>query len=318
MRTLYAPIEPYARHEMARGLHRVYVEECGNAGGLPVVFLHGGPGSGCKPDHRRFFDPGRYRIVLVDQRGAGRSTPQGERTDNTTQSLLEDLEAIRQQLAIERWLLFGGSWGAALALLYAQQYRQHVNGLILRGSFLAREKDLRWFIADGVPRIYAEQWLRLLSAVPEAERGDILGAIDRQLLGTDQLAQRRMAREWALWTNCVALGEEFDAGATGEHVPAHVLNQARIELHYALNRYFIAEGETLAHCERLRELPIILIHGRRDLVCPLEAAFTLQGRLPHAQLRVLRNAGHIAAGEEMLDALVVATDEMADRLRPVV
>lgn len=315
MRTLYAPVEPYARHEFAFGSHRVYVEECGNPAGEPVVFLHGGPGSGCKTDHRRFFDPARFRALLIDQRGAGRSTPQGGCEDNDTDALLDDLEVVRRRLGVERWLLFGGSWGAALALLYAERHVARVSGMILRGAFLAREMDLNWFVSDGAPRIYADQWQQLVSTIPESQRGDLLAAIDAQLWGKDELAQRRMAREWALWTNCVALGEDFDPDAFGEHVPAQSLHQARIELHYARHRYFIAEGQILADSAVLRDIPTIIIHGRRDLVCPPEAALTLHRHLPHAQLRLVRGAGHIAAGEAMVDALVSAADEMADLIQ---
>jgi len=314
MRALHPPIEPYATHLLIRDGHRVYYEECGNPQGIPVLFLHGGPGSGCRPDHRRFFDPQQCRAVLVDQRGAGRSSPPGELNGNSTPALLDDLERIRVSLGIPQWLLFGGSWGSALGLLYAQQHPERVSGLILRGTFLARDMDLQWFIRDGAPRIYPEQWLQLTESIPEEERSRLLDAIDQRLNGADELGQRRMAREWTLWTSRVALGDGFNPEALSDHVPAQVLNQARIELHYARHRYFIEEGQTLAHCDRLRNVPVVLIHGRRDLVCPLEAAFTLHRSLPHSELRVLPNAGHIAAGEEMLDALVTATDEMRARL----
>jgi proline iminopeptidase len=315
MKDLYPPIEPYAAHFLdVDGGHRLYAEECGNPAGLPVVFLHGGPGSGCKSYHRCFFDPHKYRIVLPDQRGSGRSTPHGGLTHNTTQYLLADLELIRTRLGIDRWLLFGGSWGAGLALLYAEQHPERVSGMVLRGTFLARHCDLNWYVKDGVNRIYPERWAELVGVIPKSGRGDLVRAIHGLLHGKDELAQRRIARAWSLWGGQVALGDEFDPATVDEHVPQRMVQQARLELHYAFNRYFLEEGQILEDCERLPDVPIILIHGRRDLVCPVESAYALHQHLPRAELRILPNAGHIASGEEMIDALVRAADEMAERL----
>lgn len=312
MRTLYPPLEPYHAGCMVSGLHQIHLEECGNPAGIPVLFLHGGPGSGCRPDHRRFFDPSRYRIVLVDQRGAGRSLPQGELRENTTGHLLDDLEYIRRQLDIDRWVLFGGSWGAALALLYAQAHPERVLGMILRGSFLARRQDVQWFVETGAPRIYPEQWSQWLESLPETERRKPIAALDRLLNGRDELAQRRAAREWTLWSNRVALADAFDPDGLSDHIPLSALHQARIEIRYARQGYFIEEGQVLRDCDpRFDAIPLVLVHGRRDLVCPVEAAFALSRKLPHAALRILPNAGHLAAGDEMVDALVTATDQMA-------
>jgi proline iminopeptidase len=315
MKKLYPDLEPYAIHHYKRDNHQIYVEECGNPGGIPVLFLHGGPGSGCKPYHRCFFDTARYRIILLDQRGAGRSLPHGELSHNTTADLLRDLEYIRQQLKVDRWLLFGGSWGATLALLFAQKHPSRAAGLVLRGAFLGRRRDLEWFVReDGVPRIYPERWEQFLEGLPEAERDDPLAAIHKRLTGDDELARRRAAREWALWSGQVILGDEFDPGELNEHVSAQVVNQARIELHYAVNRYFLEENAILDGCARIARLPAIIIHGRRDLVCPAEAAYSLHRCLPNSELRILPHAGHIAAGDEMIDALVGAADDMAERL----
>lgn len=317
MKTLYPDLEPYAVHRYPRDLHRIYVEECGNPEGIPVLFLHGGPGSGCKPYHRCFFDPAKYRIILFDQRGAGRSTPQGELSHNTTADLLRDLEFLRQQLEVGRWLLFGGSWGATLALLYAQKHPSKVSGLILRGSFLGRRRDLDWFVGDGgVRRIYPEQWERLLAALPDTERADPLAALYQYVTGSDELARRRAAREWELWSSRVVLGDAFDPARLNEHVSAEVVNQARIELHYAVNGYFIEENAILEGCGAIAHLPTIIIHGRRDLVCPVESAWSLHRRLPESELRILPETGHIAGSEAMIDALVEATDAMAARLVP--
>lgn len=315
MKTLYPAIAPYAHyHFPVDDVHRVYVEECGNRAGLPVVFLHGGPASGCKPHHRCFFDPDRYRIILFDQRGAGRSLPSGELRDNTTQDLIADMERIRQHLGIDRLLLFGGSWGAALALLYAQRYPAHVTGMIIRGAFLARCCDLEWFSQQGVNRIYPEQWQRLMSCIPEAERGDPIGAITKRLHGPDELAQRRVAREWDAWGSQVALGHEFSPSNAEEHVSASLVDQVRIEMHYARHHYFLEENQVLEQCDRIPAMPMVIIHGRNDLVCPVEAGWSLSRRLPHAKFKVLTRSGHVARGEEMIHALVTATDEMAGRL----
>ncbi|MGX2039296.1 prolyl aminopeptidase [Methylocaldum sp. MU1018] len=313
MKTLYPGIEPYAIHRFNRDRHQIYVEECGNPSGISVMFLHGGPGSGCRAYHRSFFDPEKYRIILIDQRGAGRSIPCGGLLGNTTADLIGDLEYIRHALRIDRWLLFGGSWGATLALLYAQRHPAAAAGLVLRATFLARQRDLEWFVGAGANRIYPERWEQFMQSVPESERHDPLSYLYACLSGDDELARRRAARSWALWSGQVVLGDEFDSSGLDEHVSLEVVNQARIELHYAVNRYFIPENAVLEGCDGIRHLPAILIHGRRDLVCPAESSFSLHKRLSNSELRILPNAGHIAAGEDMTDALVAAADEMAGR-----
>ncbi|MBS1213201.1 MAG: pip [Proteobacteria bacterium] len=315
MKELYPHLEPYAVRTLdVDGGHRLYVEECGSPHGLPVVYLHGGPGSGCKAFHRRFFDPSRYRIVLLDQRGSGRSLPAGGLENNTTHHLVQDLEQIRERLDISRWVVFGGSWGSTLGLLYAQTYPERVSGMVLRGSFLARQRDVDWFLGDGVRRIYPERWAEFMSVMPASEPDDLIATLHGLLLGSDELAQRRAAKAWTLWSEQIAQGEPFDAAEFDKHPPAAMLQKARIELHYAVNRYFLEENRILRHCDRLPAAPIVLIHGRRDLVCPLESAYLLHQALPAAELRVLPRSGHLPVGEEMIDALVSATDEMADRL----
>ena len=315
MTCLYPDLEPYAAHVLKHEGQQLYVEESGNPDGFPVLFLHGGPGSSCKPYHRSLFDPRRYRIILADQRGAGRSQPQGDLSTNNTPALLRDMEFIRQWLGVARWLLFGGSWGATLALLYAQAHRDRVCGLILRGVFLARAEDLTWFVGEsGVRRIYPEAWEQLQATLSAWEQDDPLPALNRHLTGADELAQRRAARAWDRWGAQVALGEACDPRAVDEHVPWAAVNQARIELHYAVNRYFIRENAILDAADRLAGLPCAIVHGRRDLVCPVEAAWRLHQAMPGSTLTILPEAGHIAAGESMLGALVEATDAMASRL----
>lgn len=312
MPPLYPPLDAFQTHHLKRDGHTIHIEECGNPQGFPVLFLHGGPGAGCKPHHRCFFDPVLYRILLVDQRGAGRSTPRGGLQHNTTANLLADLEKIRGKLRIRSWLLFAGSWGVTLALLYAQRHPERVAGLILRGAFLARRTDLAWFIGEnGVRRIYPEAWERLLHDLPEPERSEPLAALHRHLTGADELAQRRAARAWEQWSRQVVFGGEAEAAGPDEHVSRATVNQARIELHYAVNGYFLPENAVLEGCGRIAHLPAHIIHGRRDLVCPVEAAYRLHRALPRSSLRILPQAGHIAAGDDMVAALVDATDAMA-------
>jgi proline iminopeptidase len=293
--------------------HVVYVEECGNPDGIPVLFLHGGPGAGCKPYHRRFFDPARYRAVLFDQRGAGRSRPEGELHANTTAHLLGDMQRIRKRLKIGKWLLFGGSWGSTLALLYAQLHPRLVTGLVLRGVFLARQRDLEWFSGDGVRRIYPESWRRLENLIPPAERQDPIPYIHTQLNGPDELARWRMAREWLYWGGQVALGEAFDPAQAEDLSPGGV-QQARIEAHYAAHGYFIDEDQILCQAKRIARIPTHILQGRRDLTCPVEGADALHRALPDSSLEILPQGGHIAGTPDMIDALVRAADAMAERL----
>ena len=313
MKSLFPPVEPYANHLFQfDSIHKVYVEECGNRLGFPVIFLHGGPASGCRPEHRRFFDPKKYRVILFDQRGAGRSTPKGEIIANTTQELLRDMERIREKLAIDRWLVFGGSWGATLALLYAQTHLERVCGLIIRGVFLARQRDLEWYLSKGLNRIYPEQWHRLTHSVPKDERNDLIAAFQRRLKGSDELAQRRVAREWEAWGRQVSMGTLFSASES-EVSASDLVAQVKVEIHFAVNSYFLSENQIVEGCTKIRGIPIMLLHGRYDLVCPVESAYTLHQALPASILQILPNSGHIARGEEMIDALVRATNAMLNQ-----
>jgi proline iminopeptidase len=314
MKTLYPEINPNHIFYLKTGSqHSVYVEESGNPEGIPVIFLHGGPCSGTKPDHRRFFDPERYRIILFDQRGCGQSKPFGEIERNTTQDLIDDMERIREHLSISRWLVFGGSWGAALGLLYAQQHPGRVLGMILRGVFLARQTDMDWFLKNGAGRIYPEQWQRLYESIPSRDRVNLLQGLCHAISGEDEIARRRVAREWSAWGGQVALGNAFQVDENS-HVGEQMVKQAAMELHYAEHSYFIEENQILDHCNKLQGIPTVIIHGRNDLVCPIEAAFSLHHALPEAEMIVLPNAGHIAQSDDMIDALVSATDKFAGQL----
>ena len=315
MRVLYPLIDPYQVHHLERDDHTLYIEECGNPSGIPILFLHGGPGSGCKPYHRSFFDPARYRIIILDQRGSGRSLPSGSLIQNTTQHLLDDLKFIQNHLNISKWVLFGGSWGAALALLYAEHYSNLVAGLVLRGTFLARTSDLDWFIHEsGAQKIYPEAWDMLLKSIPVSDHHHPVDYLYRAVMGFDEIAQRRAARAWELWGGQVVLGEAFDPSRLESHVPIEIVHHAQIELHYAVNRYFIKENQILDHIDRVAHLPTTIIHGRKDLVCPVESAWTLHKTLPESTLEILPDAGHIASTDDMIDALIRATDDMATLL----
>ncbi len=316
MKSLFPEIKPYQTFFLETDSHHsVYVEECGNQEGLPVIFLHGGPCSGCKPDHRRFFDPEVYRIILFDQRGCGLSIPYGELDRNTTQDLIDDMERIRSRLQIKQWLLFGGSWGGALALLYAQQHTERVSGLIIRGVFLARRRDLDWFVRDGANRIYPEQWARLLASVPQSDSDDLIEKLCDVLWGNDEIARRRAAREWSVWGSQVALGSGYLPDTEEDHVTSKMVQQARMEMHYAKNKYFIEENRILEQCNKIKGLPTIIIHGRNDLVCPVEAGLSLHLALPESDYVLLPASGHVALGTEMIDALVSATEKMKMRIQ---
>ncbi len=313
MKSLYPEIVPYKTFFLDTGSqHRVYVELCGNPDGLPVLFLHGGPCSGCKPDHRRFFNPEKYHIVLFDQRGCGRSLPFAELEHNTTQDLLDDMERIRKALDIAQWVLFGGSWGATLALLYAQRYPAQVKALILRGSFLARRKDMDWFMEAGAGQVYPELWQRFMRCFPAQAVADPVELIWLGLHSDDENLRLRVAREWMAWGGQIALGTAYPNDAQTP-VDDETVQQVKMEVHYAKAGYFIEENQILRHCAALQAVRTIIIHGRNDLVCPVEAAFKLSLALPQADYIVLPNSGHIAQGEEMIDALVNATDKIADQ-----
>lgn len=315
MRELYPEIEPYRVERLAvDDLHTLYLEECGNPHGLPVIFLHGGPGAGLSSYHRRFFDPARYRIVLFDQRGAGRSTPPAELRDNTTWHLVDDIERIREHLGIEQWVAFGGSWGSTLALAYAQAHPQRVLGLVLRGIFLGRPEELRWFneIDGGARFIFPERWERYLAYIPEGERDNLVEAYWRRLDHADPQVRLEAAQAWS----------DYEGGSTtlihdpvdpGHFEDPHVaLSVARAEAHYFRHQVFLQPDQLLRDIDRIRQIPATIVHGRYDIVCPVKSAHDLAHAWPEATLRIVL-AGHSAADPAIVDQLVQATDALADR-----
>lgn len=315
MRELYPEIEPYQTRRLAvDDLHSLYVEECGNPAGLPVVFLHGGPGAGLSSFHRRFFDPARYRIVLFDQRGAGQSTPFAELIDNTTAHLVADIEAIRELLGIERWVVFGGSWGSTLALAYAQAHPERTLGLVLRGIFLGRPQELRWFneVDGGAGQIFPERWARFAEFIPPAERGSMLDAYWQRLTGSDEAVRLAAAQAWSAWEGgCLAL--EHDPDAPGEFEDPHkAVSLALVEAHYFRHAVFLEPDQLLRDIGRIRHIPATIVHGRYDIICPARNAWDLSQAWPEAELHIVL-AGHSAADPAIVDQLVQATDRLADR-----
>ncbi|MFO1352513.1 MAG: prolyl aminopeptidase [Gammaproteobacteria bacterium] len=314
MHTLYPAIQPYAtRHLAVDGLHTLYIEECGSPKGLPVVFLHGGPGGGCEPMHRRFFDPNVYRIVLFDQRGCGQSTPHAEITANTTWDLVADMERIRERLGIDRWVVFGGSWGSTLALAYAETHPERVLGLILRGIFLCRPRDIRWFYQEGANYLFPDQWESFVEIIPAEERHDLLRAYHQRLTGSDELLRLRAARAWAAWEGATLTLEPNPAVVEHFSETHRALSLARIETHYFVNDSFLQANQLLRDVRLIQDLPGFIVHGRYDVVTPLDGAWALAKTWPKAELRI-PTAGHAASEPGIVDALVRATQALAARL----
>ncbi len=313
MRELYPPIEPNrSGHLRVSDLHGIYWEESGRPDGQPVVFVHGGPGGGTDPKQRRFFDPGAYRIVLFDQRGCGRSRPHSSLEQNTTWHLVADMERLREHLGIERWVVFGGSWGSTLGLAYAETHPERVRGLILRGIFMLRPHEIRWFYQEGASFIFPDAWESYLAPIPEDERGDLVAAYHRRLTGDDPEERLRASRAWAVWEASTSrllpdpkLIEEFAEPGLADAF-------ARIECHYFVNGgFFRSPDQLLDDVDRIRHIPAVIVQGRYDVVCPMTTAWDLHRRWPEARFEVVPDAGHAAAEVGTTDRLVTASDEFA-------
>jgi len=307
---LYPPLEPFAAGHLDVGQgHRLYWEASGNPKGRPALFLHGGPGGGCHGDHRRLFDPATYMIVLFDQRGCGRSLPHSELQANTTDHLLADIEALRAMLGVENWLLLGGSWGAALALAYAQAHPRHVRGLVLRGVFAARACEIDWLYREGgASALFPEAWERFTAPIPAPERDDLVAAYHRRLTGADIAARLEAARTWCAWeSELLTLRPRWRRN--GAASPAEVA-LARIEAHYFVNGSFMAEGGLFANVAAMAHTPGVIVQGRYDVVTPARTAHALHQIWPASQLRIVADAGHATSEPGVCAALIAATDEM--------
>jgi proline iminopeptidase len=291
--------------------HQLYIEQCGNPDGIPVIFLHGGPGSGCRPSHRCFFDPALYHIILFDQRGCGRSRPKGLLKHNTTGHLVEDIELIRQHLGIEKWLVFGGSWGTTLALTYAQRFADKVAGLILRGIFLARQQDIDWFYSEnGAAKTYPEAWRYLVEHLPISQQAQPISAIYQQLSSTDNQCSNAMLKRIQFWEASLVYWQKRltldDISITEDEKTSAI-----IQLFYSMNQCFIEQAPILEHIDSIRHIPTKIIHGRQDMVCSVEQAWLLKQCWPEAELSIIEMAGHVASEPKIISALVKATNDFA-------
>jgi proline iminopeptidase len=313
-RGYYPPIEPYRTGRLrVSDLHELYFEESGNPAGKPVVFLHGGPGGGTEANHRRYFDPAAYRVVLFDQRGCGKSTPHASLVDNTTWDLVRDIETLRAHLGIERWQVFGGSWGSTLALAYAETHPERVAELVLRGIFLIREQEIAWFYQRGTSALFPDAWEKYVEAIPENERGDFVRAYYKRLTSDDPAVRLRAAKAWSVWegsTSCLVPNRALiDKTGADDFAVAF----ARIECHYFVHGAWIDPArELLANIDKIRSIPGVIVQGRYDVVCPMESAWALHRAWPEADLRIVPDAGHSASEPGTIHELVEATD----RFRP--
>jgi proline iminopeptidase len=314
LRTPYPECQPYDHGTLqVSERHRLYYEQCGNPQGKPVVIVHGGPGGGCSAGMRRFHDPAKYRIVLFDQRGAGRSTPHADLVDNTTGHLVADMEQLREHLGIAQWQVFGGSWGSTLALAYAQSHPDRVSELVLRGIFMLRRWELEWFYQEGCSRLFPDAWEHYLAPIPPVERADLISAYHRRLTSDDAELRVRAARAWSVWEGATSFLRQDPDFIASHDADEFALAFARIECHYFVNGgFFDSEDQLLRNVERIRHIPATIVHGRYDVVCPLQNAWDLHRAWPEAQLEIVPDAGHSAFEPGNLDALIRATDRYAN------
>ena len=309
-RFLYPEIEPHD-HAMLEvpGGHSLYYEVSGNPAGKPVIFVHGGPGSGGQPAYRRLFDPAAWRIVLFDQRGCGRSTPHAGLDNNTTWDLVADMERLRERLCIERWMVFGGSWGSTLGLTYAESHPERVSELVVRGIFMVRPKELRWFYQSGASAIYPEAWEGFVAPIPEAERDNLMAAYYRLLTGDDEPARLAAAKAWSIWEAAASSLYPSAEKIAEADDDAFAIAHARIECHYFVNRgFFDSEDQLLRDVGRIRAIPGVIVQGRYDVVCPMATAWDLHRAWPEADFRIVPDAGHAFSEPGIVHELIQATD----------
>jgi len=310
---LFPELEPYRKGKLrVSALHTLYFEECGNPEGQPLVFLHGGPGGGVDPLYRRYFDPAKWRIVLFDQRGCGKSTPHAELRENTTWDLVADIERLREHLGIDRWVVFGGSWGSTLSLAYAETHPKRVKGLVLRGIFLLRRSELEWFYQEGASHLFPDAFEAYQAVIPPRERGDMMAAYYKRLTSRDQAVRKRAAKAWSIWEGTTsklqtdpALVKRFGGGKFADAF-------ARIEAHYFVNRgFFEHDDQLLRGVKRIRKIPAVIVQGRYDVVCPMRSAWDLHKAWPEAKLVVVPDAGHSMTEVGIQRALIAEADLMA-------
>ncbi len=314
MLTLYPEIAPYKEFYLpVSDDHQLWVAEYGNPDGLAAVFLHGGPGAGCESYHPRFFDPDKYRIILFDQRGSGRSKPHASLHDNTTQHLIADIELIRTYLNIEKWVVFGGSWGSTLGLAYTQAYPQNVLGLVLRGIFLCRAEDIAWFYQQGASAIFPDYWRDYESIIPQQERSNMVAAYYRRLTSDDPQQSLQAAREWSIWEGRTSTLQSKQSVTDHFGNDQVALSLARIECHYFMHDSFLEPNQLLRDAVRLKQVPGYIVHGRYDVVCPISQAYALHQTWPEADYYIAPTSGHSASEPEIVSALVKATNELAQR-----
>jgi proline iminopeptidase len=310
---LFPAIQPYKTGRFpVSDIHTLYIEECGNPDGVPVVFLHGGPGGNCEPGHRRFFNPEEYRIILFDQRGCGKSKPHASLEENTTADLINDLEKIRQHLGIDKWVVFGGSWGSTLALVYAESYPQKVLGLILRGIFLSRKEDIHWLFQGGAARLFPEAWQHYMEPIPEIERDDMIGAYHQRLTSENEIIRMGAAKAWSIWEGSTATLLPDKSVIDYFSDPHIALSIARIECHYFINNSFLSPGQILNNAQNLKDIPGFIVHGRYDVICPIDQAVLLDQHWQESKLMVIDNAGHAVTERGISDALVDCCNQMLE------
>jgi proline iminopeptidase len=311
LRSPYPETTPYETGRLrVDSLHEIYYEQYGNPNGKPALFVHGGPGGGTTPAQARFWDPNRYRIVLFDQRGCGRSTPHASLENNTTWHLVSDMEALRAQIGVARWQVFGGSWGSTLALAYAQRHPERVTELVLRGIFTLRKRELHWFYQDGASRIFPEAWEQYLAPIPLAERTDLMQAYYKRLTSSDEVVRMRAAKAWSLWEAVTSTLRPSPEMKTSMSKEDFALAFARIECHYFMNGgFFERENQLLEDASRIRHIPGVIVQGRYDIVCPMETAWALHRAWPEAELYIAQTSGHSAFEPEIVHHLIASTDK---------
>lgn len=311
-RTLYPTIEPYETGMLDVGDgHSIYYERSGKKGGKPAVFLHGGPGSGSSPSHRRLFNPDVYDVMLFDQRGCGRSLPHADLNANTTWHLVEDIERLRKLAGVEKWMVFGGSWGSSLGLAYAEKHPEHVSELILRGIYTVTKAEINWYYQFGVSEMFPDKWEMFQAPIPEEERGDMVAAYHKRLTGDDPVAQLEAAKAWTIWegeTITLLPNPEYSAHFRDGH---YALAFARLENHYFMNDSWLEEGQLLRDAYRLHGIPGVIVQGRYDMPCPVKYAYGLHKAWPDAEFHLIEGAGHVYLEPGILDRLIRATDQFA-------